>query len=119
MYPATEMLIKKYSTVQIYYVREDMDIYNRVTKPYIEKLDLEENRWLYNILESKKQVEFRVFENENFILNKNWEMNENVIETFHCLAIPQDRLLKTIRDLNSSHLPLLNEILCESYKSIF
>jgi hypothetical protein len=41
MYPATEMLIKKYSAVETFYVKEDMEIYNKVTLPYIEKLDPE------------------------------------------------------------------------------
>ena len=118
IYPATEDLIKKYSAVETFFVREDMETYNKITKPFIDSLDPENNRWMYNVLEGKKEVEMRVFESETFMLNKDWEFNEGDIETLYCLAMPIQRDLRTVRDLNASHLPFLKEIRDQSYKAI-
>ena len=37
IYPATEKLIAKYTEQQMYYVEETEEIYNNVTKPYIDR----------------------------------------------------------------------------------
>ena len=76
------------------------------------------NRWIYNILEGKAEMERRVFTNEQFVLNTNWEFNEGEIETLYCLAMPMQRDLYSIRDLNASHLPMLKSIRDESLKAI-
>ena len=119
MYPATDMLIKKYSSKKKFFVRETPDMYFNITKPLlVDKIDPSSVDWLYNILEHKKEVEFRVCETPEFILNKDWEFNEGALETMYCLAMPQDRSLKSVRDLNETHLPLLKSIREESMKAI-
>lgn len=45
-------------------------------------------------------------------------MNSEDLETLHLLAFPFDRKLKTVRDLNDQHLPLLKSIRDETYKVI-
>ena len=69
-------------------------------------------------MEGKKEKEGRVFENELFMLNKDWEFNDGDIETLYCLAMPMQRDLLTIRDLKMEHLPLLKSMRDESLKAI-
>jgi m7GpppX diphosphatase len=75
--------------------------------------------WIYDILDEKKEKELRVFENEHFMLQKDIKFNEgDDIQTLYCLAIPKQRDLKSIRDLNASHLPLLKSMLEECYPAM-
>ena len=45
------------------------------------------NEWIYNILEHKKEVELRVFENDSFITNLDYESNIDDRETLKCLVL--------------------------------
>lgn len=75
--------------------------------------------WIFNILDGKKEVEDRVFENEHFMLQPDTcDYNQGDILTLHLLALPKIRTCKTIRDLRAEHLPLLRSIQEESYKAI-
>lgn len=69
-------------------------------------------------MDSKKEVELRVFENEQFMLQKDWKFSDRDIETLYCLALPMQRDLRTIRDLSKEHLDLLKSIRDNSYASI-
>ena len=66
MYPATKEHIEKYSSEYRIVVSETKEIYETVTKPhFIDKMDHEtKNRWIYNILEDKAELERRVFSND-------------------------------------------------------
>lgn len=75
--------------------------------------------WVYDILDEKKEKELRVFENEHFMLQKDIKFNEgDDLQTLYCLAIPKQRDLKSIRDLNASHLPLLKSMNEECYPAM-
>ena len=56
----------------------------------IDKIDHKNaNQWIYSILEGKKEIELKIFEDEDFILNKDWEFNDGDLDTFYCLAMPK------------------------------
>ena len=78
MYPATEDLIKKYSSSSTHLVRQTPEMYNNVTKPlFIDQIDHStHNGWIYNILEGKKETENLIFETDQYKLMKDWEFNE-------------------------------------------
>jgi hypothetical protein len=57
------MLITKYTKQQVYSVRETQDIYQKVTKNYIDGLDPKHVEWMHNVLDGTKEAELRVFEN--------------------------------------------------------
>lgn len=117
--PCEEKMIQKYSEQKFILVRETPEIYQQVIKPlYIDKIDSKENEWIYNVLEHKKEVENIIFENEHFILQKDFKFNLEDKETLYCLALPQDRTLKSLRDINADHLPLLKSILENSFKAL-
>lgn len=119
IYPATDMLVKKYSKQQMYTVRETADVYKRVTKAlYLDSLDMSHCDWMYNVLDNKKEQDLTVFENEHFKLQKDFKFNEGDLSTLYLLAIPTTRTLKSVRCLSADHLPMLKSILAESYKVI-
>jgi m7GpppX diphosphatase len=113
MYPATEMLIAKYTRQQQYSVRETADIYNKVTKKYIDSLDQSHVEWMHNVLDNKKETELCLFENDHLKLQKDYKFNEGDLKTLYCLAIPKqarEKKLKSIRDLTGEHLPMLKSM---------
>lgn len=75
---------------------------------------------MYNVLDKKKEIERQVYENEYFMLGKDWEFNEGDIKTLYCLALVKQRdpPLYTLRDLTQEHLPLLKSIRDESLEAI-
>lgn len=90
-----------------------------MTKAYIDALDPKHVEWMHNVLDNTKEAELRVFENEHFMLQKDYKFNEGDLTTLYCLAMPkQIKNLRTVRDLTAEHLPLLKNIAQESYKAI-
>ena len=45
-------------------------------------------------------------------------MNPDKISTFHLLAFPKDKTIKSIRDLNADHIPLLKNMVKKSKEYI-
>jgi hypothetical protein len=74
----------------MYLIRETPAIYNSCTKPlFIDKIDPKSIEWIQNILDCKKELELRVFENDLFMLQRDWKFNDRDIETLYCLALPK------------------------------
>jgi hypothetical protein len=44
---------------------------------------------MHNVLDGKKEVELRIFENDHFILNKDYKFNEGDLSTLYLLAFPK------------------------------
>lgn len=113
VYPATDKHVEKYSINQKYLIRECPELYKEVTLPYIQssQFSLE---WVYNILEHKQETERIIFEDpdpENgFILLPDLKWNGRTVENLYVLAIVRKHGIKSLRDLNASHLPLLRNI---------
>ena len=121
IYPATQAIIEKYSAIDKFYIfNESADIYNKVVKPlYIDKMEhSKNNQWIYNVLEKKKEVELMIYENDQFMLSKDWKFNDGDLETLYCLAMVKRRDLYTLRDLNKSHIPMLKNIREEGLRAI-
>lgn len=119
IYPAPESIINKHSYQKVHIVNETGDIYFKYTKPlWIDQVPDSHVDWLYNILDKKKEVELRVFENEMFILNLDYAFNNGDLETLYLLAMPFQRDLKSLRDLSTEHLPMLKSIRDDSLNAI-
>jgi m7GpppX diphosphatase len=77
--------------------------------------------WVYNILEHKSEVDKIIFEDldpkKGFILLPDYKWNGQN-ETMNLLAIVMDRKIKSLRDLNEEHLPLLENIRTNSLNAI-
>lgn len=113
IYPATEKHIEKYSVCQKYLIRETPDLYQRITLPYLtsSQFSLE---WVYNILEHKQEKERIVFEDKDpetgFILLPDLKWDGRNIESLYLLGIVHKHDIKSLRDLNGSHLDLLRNL---------
>ena len=101
-------------------MQETAELYASVTKPkVIEPLNTPEAKeWIYNVLDGKKEVDLRIFADDQFILSKDWEFNDGDPQTFYALAMPMRRDLLTLRDLDRSHLDLLKHIRQKSLQAI-
>merc|ERR1712226_154101 len=119
--PATEKHILKYSEQQPSLLFETAEMYKNITKPFLEKQSFS-IQWVYNILEHKSESERIIYEDpdkENgFILLPDYKWDMKQIQDLYLVAIVQDRSIKSIRDLNAKHLPLLKNILNKGMEEI-
>ena len=83
------------------------------------------SQWVYNILDKKAEVDKVVFEDPDpqngFILLPDMKWNGTELESLYLVAIAHKRDIKSLRDLDQSHLPLLKNILkqCPVSTSLF
>ncbi|KAE8592032.1 hypothetical protein XENTR_v10018632 [Xenopus tropicalis] len=114
--PASEKHIKKYLQQEVYLLHETEDDYKAITLPYIESQSFS-IQWVYNILEKKAEAERIVYENPDpangFVLIPDFKWNQKQVEDLYLIAICHQRGIRSLRDLNADHLPLLMNILEE------
>ncbi|GFU10346.1 m7GpppX diphosphatase [Nephila pilipes] len=113
IYPATSKHVEKYKYQPSFVVKETPEIYKNIVLPHLEsqKFSLQ---WVYNILEHKSETERIVFEDPHpelgFILLPDLKWDESENHAIYLIAICHTRNVKSLRDLNASHLPLLKNI---------
>lgn len=77
---------------------------------------------MYNILEKKSESERMLFEDPDpeigFVLHPDLKWDESEKESLYLIAICHKMSIKSLRDLNDTHLPLLKNIKCKSLVSI-
>ncbi|CAD5112088.1 DgyrCDS1329 [Dimorphilus gyrociliatus] len=120
-YPATQKHILKYSDQKRYVIEETSKLYNDVTLPFIlqEQMNIE---WVFNILSKKTESERIVYEdpdpNVGFILLPDMKWSGLQLEDMYCVALVHARGIKSIRDLDDKHLPLLKNIKIKGSEAI-
>jgi len=121
VHPATQKHIDKYLESPGHLVAETPELYSSVTLPHI-KAQQFSLQWVYNVLEHKKEVERIIFEDPDpetgFILAPDFKWSQESMSDLYCLAIIHKRDIKSLRDLNPSHLPLLKNIKEECARAI-
>ncbi|XP_042199752.1 m7GpppX diphosphatase [Callorhinchus milii] len=121
VYPATEKHITKYLRQEVYLVHESEDDYKTITAPYLESKAFS-IQWVYNILEKKAEADQIVYENPDaqngFLLIPDLKWNQKQLDDLYLVAICHRRGIKSLRDLTSEHLPLLQNILQEGQEAI-
>jgi len=72
----------------------------------------EKEKWVYNILDGVAEQDKIIYRDEQIVIapNYTWDSNDNNLSKMYLLVFPTDRNLHTLRDLNSTHIPLLNHI---------
>ncbi|XP_017110207.2 m7GpppX diphosphatase [Drosophila bipectinata] len=122
IYPATDKHIEKYSICQKYLIRETPELYEKITLPYLKESQFS-LEWVYNILEHKQEKERIVFEDNDaetgFILLPDLKWDGRNVENLYLLGIIRKHDIKSLRDLNGSHLNLLRNLRESSKKAIF
>ena len=112
IFPATEKIIAKTRSTSMHIILETKEVYERVTLPWILKNPASEISWLINILEGRAEQENIILSRPEWILTKDYKQdNIGQKENFHYLALFFDTSLRSIRDLEEKHLPLLKEVL--------
>ncbi|CAI5444253.1 unnamed protein product [Caenorhabditis angaria] len=121
IYPANERLIAKYRQEEKFVIRETAENYENITKPYIEKYQLNLN-WVYNCLEKKSEVDKIVFEDSDkkngFMLMQDIKWDGKTIENLYVLAIIHRHNVKSVRDLTGSDVKMLENIREKSLEAI-
>ncbi|XP_020298851.1 m7GpppX diphosphatase isoform X2 [Pseudomyrmex gracilis] len=111
IHPATQTHIDKYKKQDVYMIDETYDLYQQVTLPHIESTSLS-LEWITNILEHKAEQESVIYEDPDketgFILVTDFKWNKEP-DTLKLLALPFKKI-RSLRELNASHLPLLRNI---------
>lgn len=121
IYPATDKHIEKYSICQKYLIRETPELYEKITLPYLTESQFSLD-WVYNILEHKQERERIVFEDDDaetgFILLPDLKWDGRNVENLYLLGIIRKHNIKSLRDLNGSHLNLLKKLRQSAKKAI-
>ncbi|KAL9979122.1 hypothetical protein ACROYT_G016734 [Oculina patagonica] len=121
IYPATAKHLDKFSAHHVHFVYETAADYKSITLPFLEEQSFS-IQWVYNILEKKAEMERVVFEDSDpatgFVLLPDLKWDQKQIENMYLVAICHTHGIKSIRDLNQSHLPLLKNILLKGQEAI-
>ncbi|CAG8547914.1 1847_t:CDS:2 [Acaulospora morrowiae] len=114
IWPATETHIKKYSFQQRFLVCETPEIYEKVVKPHIDSIPQSRIQWVYNILSKQSESEKLILEVEGedkgFILLPDMKWDNKTLESLYLQVIVHRRDVRSLRDLNETHLPLLKNL---------
>ena len=116
IYPINEKVIDKHRKVFYELFKETYEIYLNKTLPYINSFDKSHVQWIHNILEGK--AEKILIQTKDFVILKNYTNveNEKIID---CLGLPfNGDNIKSLRDLNENHLPLLESFYNDGKKLI-
>lgn len=121
IWPASSKHIEKYLPKTLFMVSETPELYKEVTEPYIvsQQLSLQ---WVYNILDHKKETERILYEDPDpeigFILLPDMKWDTKQMENLYVLAICHRRGIRSLRDLNQDHVPLLRNIRDKVYDAL-
>ena len=118
IYPATETHILKYSQQPRHIFYETVDMYKAIVLPYIQKCSTPERlQWVYNILDNGQESDRVIFKDDNletgFYLLPDTKWDCKNVSSMYLLAICKRKDIFSLRDLNATHLPLLNRMLSE------
>ena len=112
--PASWLNKSKYLEKQIVTITETPELYEKCTLPYlasIEKKEAKRCKWVYNILDGIAEQDSVLCQEEDVengyvaVRSPNWKDDLHANAFYLCLV--RNHNLKSLRDLNASHLPLL------------
>lgn len=114
IWPATELHIKKADASQqnnSHMVTETPETYLKIVKPYIDELH-ESGRlqWVKNILFHGTEAERVVYRDDDIVVLPDMKWDGVDMESFYLVGIVCRDDIRSIRDLNSTHIPWLKSI---------
>lgn len=109
---ASEGTIEKYSHLQNmnnYIFHETVSIYEEISRPYMLS-QLFNIKWVLNILENKAEEGKIIYEDSRCVILPDLQWDEVNIKNMYLLVLPRILNIMSIRDLNGSHVDLLEHI---------
>lgn len=76
----------------------------------ISKRDWSKEQWVYNILDGVAEQDKIIYHDEQIVIAPNYTWDGLDLHRMYLLVFPTNKTLYTLRDLNSSHVPLLKHI---------
>ncbi|KAH9968229.1 scavenger mRNA decapping enzyme [Russula dissimulans] len=140
IYPATDVHIRKYSKQHVHIVRETPALYERIVKPYIDAFPTSRTQWfgfclpslaraiihrsqahapsyrIEEIISGRAEAEKILFRSPpsadpfGFLILPDMKWDLVSLSSLYLVALTLLPKLKSLRDLNRSHLPLLRSI---------
>lgn len=84
----------------------------------IEKHEQKKDQWMYNIIDGTSEQESVIYRDPQCIVIPTYTWDGKNIDKLHILCLPTDISLRTIRSLDSSHIPLLEHMKLASLRNI-
>ncbi|KAL1941511.1 hypothetical protein VTO73DRAFT_6950 [Trametes versicolor] len=114
VHPATEVHIRKYSQQEFSIVHETPALYERIVKPYISAFPPSRTQWVENILTGASEADKILFRDPSpsagYVLLPDMKWDLTTLSSLYLVAIAFNRGIRSLRDLNKSHLPMLTSI---------
>lgn len=85
---------------------------------FIAKRDFKKEQWIYNIIDGLSEQDKILYKNDKIIIIPNYTWNTNDLSKIHILTIPTDKTLHSLRDLNNTHIELLEHIKTKTFDTI-
>ena len=95
-------------------VRETYEDYLK----YLHKRDPKKDQWIYNIIDGTSEQDSILYRDDLCIIIPTYMWDGKNVDKMHLLCMPTDTTLRSIRSLNSSHIPLLEHMKRETIKVI-
>ena len=74
---------------------------------FIKKRNFEKEQWIYNIIDGISEQNKILYQDNEIVIIPNYTWNDKEKEKMHILTFPKDKTIHSIRELNSTHLYLL------------
>ena len=68
------------------------------------------DKWIYDILDGKKEQEKIIYQNDYFLIIHTYVWTNSNNDDLHLLTIPYNKKLRTIRSLNTNYISLLDQM---------
>ncbi|KAI0305152.1 scavenger mRNA decapping enzyme [Multifurca ochricompacta] len=114
--PATDVHIRKYSRQRVHIVRETPALYERIVKPYIDAFPSSRTQWIDEIISGRSEAEKILYRSPpeadpfGFLIVPDMKWDLTNLTSLYLVALMLFPSIKSLRDLNHSHLPLLHSI---------
>lgn len=114
IWPATPKHIAKYGTLKAHLITETPEMYENITKPYIETQRGDRIQWVNNILFHGKEAESVIYRDDDpqsgFVLLPDLKWDGQTQSTFYSVCIVNRQDISCLRDLNLSHIDWLTQV---------
>jgi len=110
IYPASETHIAKYRVAPKRIVTETPEMYETRVKPYIESQRGDRLDWVRGILHRGVEADRVEFRDDQFVLIANSKWDQKTTSSLYMLVLVMTDKLASVRDLDASHIPLLEHI---------